>query len=355
MSDNYTTLNCSPTLTLNANAISHGGNFPSVIPPPQPPTNLLSLGYVNSILLSWTPPSDPNNYNSHFVIGNIHPPYDIYSTPNATVSSYDISGLTVGTIATYGIFTVDIFNQISSIVDFSSSTVIDKIPITIAISGELVQAIPSVGMPIIPWTVISTPIPPPYNGPQYPSNPVSNIIIVYTDTLNNPLPSLPSNRGFYNVYAYIDSSDPYYTGTSATYTMFVKIAIPELLDCSPALTLNAISRGGNFSSAITDALSSQMIATTNAAKVFAQTSKPICTSNGPFISPFSGGITSGAQTNKIIQQQALCTYNQNLAVAKLRQIPGCPINNDQRFAKYQRFPSPVANCPYYHFGSTNRH
>lgn len=113
------------------------------------------------------------------------------------------------------------------------------------------------------------------------------------------------------------------------------------VSCCPVLELNAISKGGTFASSIPSIIASQVIRTNIARTI---TNVPICCSTGPVISPFSGGTTSGTQTLTLIQNQALCAYNQNLAVAKLRQIPGCPINNAQRFAKYQRFPSAEANC-----------
>ena len=112
--------------------------------------------------------------------------------------------------------------------------------------------------------------------------------------------------------------------------------------CCPFFELNALSKGGTFASSIPTAVASQVIRTNIANKQ--PPNVPLCCSTSPSISPYAGGTTSGAQTLALIQNQALCTYNQNLAVAKLRQIPGCPIDNSQRFAKYQRFPSAVANC-----------
>ena len=114
------------------------------------------------------------------------------------------------------------------------------------------------------------------------------------------------------------------------------------VSCCPILELNALSKGGTFASSIPGIIASQVIRTNIANKQ--PPNVPICCSTSPIISPFSGGTTSGTQTLALIQNQALCTYNQNLAVAKLRQIPGCPIDNAQRFAKYQRFPSAEANC-----------
>ena len=315
----------------------------TIIPIIDPPINLLALGYPFSIFLSWTNVSiPPSAINPYYVIRNTSPPYDTYTT-SITNTTFDVSGLSVSETRTYSIKIVDEFDFSSSLVTFNPATAIDKISVTISISGELVQTIPFIGTPIIPWTAFTT-IPSPYDAPPYPDNPVSTPIFVYSTLNGMILPNLPSDSGYYTVYAYIENSDPYYTGTSATYTIFVIVALPQLLDCSPALELNALSKGGNFSSAITTALAKQMNDTTIAAKVFVQTSAPVCCSTGPIISPFSGGTTSGTQTLALIQNQAVCTYNQNLAVAKLRQIPGCPIDNSQRFAKYQRFPSAEANC-----------
>ena len=112
--------------------------------------------------------------------------------------------------------------------------------------------------------------------------------------------------------------------------------------CCPFLELNALSKGGTFASSIPTAVAEQVIRTNIANKQ--PPNVPLCCSTGPIISSNAGGTTSASLTNTLIQNQALCAYNQNLAVAKLRQIPGCPIDNSQRFAKYQRFPSAVANC-----------
>jgi len=112
--------------------------------------------------------------------------------------------------------------------------------------------------------------------------------------------------------------------------------------CCPFFELNALSKGGTFASSIPTALAAQVIRTNVANKQ--PPNVPLCCSTSPSISPYAGGTTSGTQTLALIQNQALCAYNQNLAVAKLRQIPGCPIDNAQRFAKYQRFPSAEANC-----------
>jgi hypothetical protein len=80
------------------------------------------------------------------------------------------------------------------------------------------------------------------------------------------------------------------------------------------------------------------------APTYKQPKTPQCAP--PVVNRYAGGTTSGVLlTNKIIAA-AQCTAAQNLAVAKLRQIPGCPVATDPqvRFIQYQRLPNPVA-CP----------
>ena len=66
----------------------------------------------------------------------------------------------------------------------------------------------------------------------------------------------------------------------------------------------------------------------------------------PFVNRYAGGTTSGLFIANQINAATLCTAAQNLAVAKLRQIPGCPVATDPqiRFIQYQRLPNPPA-CP----------
>jgi hypothetical protein len=52
-----------------------------------------------------------------------------------------------------------------------------------------------------------------------------------------------------------------------------------------------------------------------------------------FISPYSGGATSSIFLKNRMNSIAICTAEQNLAVAKLRQIPGCPVNLATRFVQ----------------------
>jgi hypothetical protein len=64
------------------------------------------------------------------------------------------------------------------------------------------------------------------------------------------------------------------------------------------------------------------------------------------VNRYAGGTTSGMLISTKIIAAAQCTAAQNLAVAKLRQIPGCPVATDpqMRFVQYQRLPNPPA-CP----------
>jgi hypothetical protein len=62
------------------------------------------------------------------------------------------------------------------------------------------------------------------------------------------------------------------------------------------------------------------------------------------VNQYTGGTTSGLLLANQIRATELCTAANELAVAKLRQIPGCPINNAERFAQYKPF-RPPAPCP----------
>jgi hypothetical protein len=114
-----------------------------------------------------------------------------------------------------------------------------------------------------------------------------------------------------------------------------------MADC-PYFELNALSHGGTFASSIPNALTNQTNRTA-IIRTLPNTNSTNCCP-GPFISPFTGGLRSSVFLQNQMRQQVVCDYNQNLAVAKLRQIPGCPVNNAQRFVKYQRLPAATANC-----------
>ena len=62
------------------------------------------------------------------------------------------------------------------------------------------------------------------------------------------------------------------------------------------------------------------------------------------VNKYAGGTSSGVLLQKQIAAAAVCTAAQNLATAKLRQIPGCPIDNNMRFAQYKPY-QPPAPCP----------
>ena len=66
----------------------------------------------------------------------------------------------------------------------------------------------------------------------------------------------------------------------------------------------------------------------------------------PVVNRYAGGTTSGLLMINQINAAEQCTAAQTLAVAKLRQIPGCPVATDPqvRFIQYQRLPNPPA-CP----------
>ena len=303
--------------------------------PPDSPTDFSGIGISPiSIYLFWTPLVDTQDISA-YVITNVTSATTInVAPPNASTT---ISGLQVDEEYAFYIRIEDIYGNFSSPSSTIYVSTTPRIKTTVTINGTFKQY-------LLPMTQ-SFPL-------QVVTNPpgVNTIGPIYIDQYNVSSTALPIFRSmessqFYTVYAYIDPNDPIYDGSNSPfYTLELLPFLPEPLNCSPALELNALSKGGNFSSAITIALGKQMNNTTIAAKVFTQTSAPVCCSTSPSISPFSGGTTSGTQTLALIQNQALCTYNQNLAVAKLRQIPGCPIDNAQRFAKYQRFPSAEANC-----------
>jgi len=62
------------------------------------------------------------------------------------------------------------------------------------------------------------------------------------------------------------------------------------------------------------------------------------------INIYTGGTSSGVLLQKQMRSAASCTAANDLALAKLRQIPGCPVDTATRFAQYQRY-QPPAPCP----------
>ena len=65
----------------------------------------------------------------------------------------------------------------------------------------------------------------------------------------------------------------------------------------------------------------------------------------PVISRAKGG-SSGALLRSQMNTAAAAAAANNLAVAKLRQIPGFPIDANTRFVQYQRLPyMPIGPCP----------
>ena len=109
---------------------------------------------------------------------------------------------------------------------------------------------------------------------------------------------------------------------------------------------------GNFASGQTDEITRgtlraaipRALLTGGAPPAYKYTKTPQCPAYP--VNRYAGGTTSGMLlANKIIAAEQ-CTAAQNLAVAKLRQIPGCPVALDpqMRFIQYQRLPNPPA-CP----------
>jgi len=59
---------------------------------------------------------------------------------------------------------------------------------------------------------------------------------------------------------------------------------------------------------------------------------------------YTGGSSSSVLLLNQMKATARCTAASDLAVAKLRQIPGCPVDTTTRFAQYRRY-QPPAPCP----------
>lgn len=305
--------------------------------PPLPPTDLSASAYVSSIDLRWTLPSNPYNSYSYYVITDVSS-LETYQILDINATSTRINNLNIGQVYTYHIQTVDISGNYSVPSNDASAIPVPKIPVDVSISGDLVQYLQpdsSIQFPLYPVLTI----PPPFSSPP---NPI--VVGPFYDSSETGVSlSLPNKSGLYTVYAYISDTDPYYrTGTVIPSLLSVYIAPHIQSNCSPYFELNALSHGGTFASSIPTALTNQ-VNRTGIIRALPKTYTPICCP-GPFISPFTGGLSSSVFLQNQIQQQAVCDYNQNLAVAKLRQIPGCPVNNDQRFAKYQRLPAATANC-----------
>jgi hypothetical protein len=138
-------------------------------------------------------------------------------------------------------------------------------------------------------------------------------------------------------------------GTVCTSTTVYVNPVPQT--CFPFETpAGGLAGGGNLASGLTD------MKIGRAQECFIREVLPsargnnCCLTEGPQISPYSGGTTSGALIQKQIEQQALCSMSTNIAVAKLKQyIQPCPVigNNgvDLRFVKYQRRGIPVEPAP----------
>jgi hypothetical protein len=109
-------------------------------------------------------------------------------------------------------------------------------------------------------------------------------------------------------------------------------------------------QSGNFASGQTDkVIAATLIAAgprallTGSPSQQYKTTKPVQCPQ-PFISPYVGGVRSSVLLQNQINAAVICNQASNLAAAKLRQIPGCPVDTATRFAQYQRY-QPPAPCP----------
>lgn len=178
--------------------------------------------------------------------------------------------------------------------------------------------------------------------------PASSYIIgpTYLNIYNEILQTPPAVPGTYTVLARIGDADPLYRGSGSA-TLVILQPITET-NCSPALELNALSRGGTFASGITDMIQAQAIRTDALVQAARARPNPVQTP-GPAIPRYVGGITSGALLSNQIAAAVVCSSQQNLAVYKLRlagQPVPCPVDPNLRFAHYNR-PAPPAACPTY--------
>jgi hypothetical protein len=137
-------------------------------------------------------------------------------------------------------------------------------------------------------------------------------------------------------------------GTVCTSTTVYVNPIPQT--CFPFETPpGGLASGGNMASGLTD------MKIGRAQECYIKAVLPLaygnncCLMEGPQISPYAGGTTSGALLQRQMEQQALCSVSTNIAVAKLKQyIQPCPVVNngvDTRFVKYQRRGIPVEPAP----------
>lgn len=109
---------------------------------------------------------------------------------------------------------------------------------------------------------------------------------------------------------------------------------------------------GNFASGQTDrviaatleAAIPRALLTGSPSQNYKTTKTPQC--QLPSISPYVGGARSSVLLQNQMNATKLCNAAAELAVAKLRQIPGCPVDQTIRFSKYKRY-EPAAACPVY--------
>jgi len=113
-----------------------------------------------------------------------------------------------------------------------------------------------------------------------------------------------------------------------------------------------MSDSGNFASGQTDrviaatleAAGPRALLTGSPGQQYKTTKIPQCPL--PFVSPYVGGTRSSVLLRNQMNAATICSAANNLAAAKLRQIPGCPIDQTTRFIQYKRYQPPAA-CPVY--------
>ena len=111
-------------------------------------------------------------------------------------------------------------------------------------------------------------------------------------------------------------------------------------------------QSGNFASGQTDsviaatrmAAGPRALLTGSPSQQYKTTKTPQCPP--VYIRSSVGATSSSILLRNQINAAAICNQANELAAAKLRQIPGCPVDQTIRFIKYQRYQLPAA-CPVY--------
>lgn len=121
----------------------------------------------------------------------------------------------------------------------------------------------------------------------------------------------------------------------------------QIVTCETArVSTDPMMKGtGNLASGMTDIIAKKNQLCAIQANLGSGDRTPQCCYEGPRISPYAGGTSSSKLLQAQIERNVVCTMQQNLAVAKLRQIPACPANIDTRFYKYIRRGPPIPCTP----------